>query len=273
MQFSKFFLIMKDILHKKAILALIITFLYAHSAMALSVKHHFDVFVGIFNAAETDFEYKISPSQYSVNSNVYTKGLFDTLYPFEAQYATSGRIIANKMQTENYSYKSQSRFNTRTKNIIYDKNGTPIKSISTKNNKKREKKIAISANNSNTTDLQSVVATVVRQYNQNKTCHTMQKVFDGKRRYNVIFEDLGSEELPQTEVSQYFGKAIKCAMRIDRLQEKGDDALWKMTSQHPIYFWIMTDKDSGAPFIARVNAGDTPLGEMIVYTTKVEVKK
>ena len=47
----------------------------------------------------------------------------------------------------------------------------------------------------------------------------------------------------------------------------------QLSSDRPIYFWILKDAASGAPFIARVKINETPLGEMNVYTTKIEVKK
>ena len=62
-------------------------------------------------------------------------------------------------------------------------------------------------------------------------------------------------------------------MYIDKLKEDGDDMLWQLTSDSPIYFWIMKDKNTQAPFIAKINVEDTPLGEMNVYTTNIEVTK
>ena len=62
-------------------------------------------------------------------------------------------------------------------------------------------------------------------------------------------------------------------MYIDILGAEGDDLLWQLSSDRPIYFWILKDAASGAPFIARVKINETPLGEMNVYTTKIEVKK
>lgn len=264
---------MKDILVKKVLLAIIINILLTAEVGAVSVKHHFDAVVGIFNAGEADFIYDIDNAKYAVNSKIYTKGIFDTLYPFEAKYSTSGRIEQNLMKTEHYSYESQSRFNKRTKNVVYSNEGIPLKSISTKNGKKREKQIKIKENVDNTTDLQSVMAAMARQYLQVGSCKGVRKVFDGKRRYNVLFEDLGQDWLEQDERSPYFGKALKCSMSIDRLKEESDDMLWKMTSDSPVYFWIMQEDKNGVPFIARVKVGETPLGEMTVYTNKIEVNK
>ena len=69
------------------------------------------------------------------------------------------------------------------------------------------------------------------------------------------------------------GRAAKCSLYSPNRAADGDDLLWQLSSDRPIYFWILKDAASGAPFIARVKINETPLGEMNVYTTKIEVKK
>ena len=264
---------MKDILTKKAVAAIIIALFWTDSALSLSVTHHFDAVIGIFNAGEADFCYRVNPKDYAVQSDLYTKGIFDTLYRFKAQYFTAGKIVDNVMKTQDYSYKSQSRFNDRTKKIIYDQDGTPLQYTYRKNKKEITRPITLPEDSDNTTDLQSVLAALARQYLQKGFCHATRKVFDGKRRYNVIFEDLGREWLSKNERSPFFGAAVKCSMSIDRLKHESDDMLWKISSDSPVYFWIMQDETTGVPFIARINITSTPLGEATVYTTKIEVKK
>lgn len=264
---------MKDILTKKTLYALMFWLLSAQTAAALSVKHFFDVSVGLFDAGSADFEYQLTNYNYAVHSNIYTRGMFDTLYPFAAHYATTGKFSNGKMLTQTYSYNSKSRFSKRTKEVIYSSKGIPLQIISSKNGREKVRKVKNSDNISGTTDLQSVVAAIVRQYNTAKTCNALLQVFDGKRRFDVIFKDLGPDEISVTEKSPYHGKAVKCSMYIDKLKEEGDDLLWKMTSESPVYFWIMEDTASQAPFIARIQVENTPLGEMNVYTTKIEVKK
>ena len=98
------------------------------------------------------------------------------------------------------------------------------------------------------------------------------EVFDGKRRFDVIFKDEGIEELPANEYSDISGKAAKCSMYIDKLGSKEDDLLWELTSDRPIYFWLMEDKDKKMPFIARISINETPLGKLDAYAKKITIK-
>ena len=243
------------------------------SASALEVRHNLTAFVGLFNAATAEFTYRLQPASYAIESVIRTNGTFDTLYPFEANYATGGKINRGAMQTTDYRYKSQSRFNERSKQTFYDDKGNPLYQISSKNGKNKRRDIKLPTDASATTDLQTVLAIVIKRYNEMHFCAGRMPVFDGKRRFDIIFADEGSESLTANQYSPFAGKAAKCSMYIDKLQEKGDDLLWQLTAERPIYFWIMQDEASRAPFIARIAVKETPLGKMNVYTTKIEVKK
>lgn len=257
---------------KKALLILICVLSLSNQARAFSVKHDFTVFLGPFNASETSFTYALNPDNYAVFSKVKTFGLFDTLYPFEARYSTTGKIIKDSLETTSYQYQSQSRFTKRKKELIYNEQGLPIYRISSKNDKEKKVEISPDPKNSETTDLQTVFAELARQYNKLKFCDSRMEVFDGKRRFDIIFKDEGHEELAPNQFRPYQGMAAKCSMFIDKLNSDGDDLLWQITSDRPIYFWIMTDNHTQIPFIAQIHIDDTPLGKMDVYTSKITIK-
>lgn len=256
-------------------LLLILTFIFSlpQAADAFSVNHDFTVFIGPFNASQTSFMYALTPQSYAVASKVKTFGLFDTLYPFEAKYATTGHIKNGNLETSSYKYQSQSRFSKRKKELIYNEQGIPVYRISSKNDKEKKVEITPNPENNQTTDLQTVFAELARQYNQLKFCDSRMEVFDGKRRFDIIFKDEGKEELLPNQYSPYTGTASKCSMYIDKLGSEGDDLLWQFTSDRPIYFWILADEKSGIPFIARVEVEDTPLGKMNIYTNKATIEE
>jgi len=257
----------------KKLLLFPIVFLAVSSAQASGVKHFFTAFVGPFNAATAEFEYDLSAASYAVRSVIRTNGTFDTIYPFQAQYETGGKIIGEKMRPANYKYESKSRFSKRSKQTFFDASGLPLYSISTKNGKSKRKDVRKKIAENDSTDLQTVLGLIVQRYYNVRFCAARLPVFDGKRRYDVIVEDEGKENLEAVAHSPYAGNAVKCSIYIDKLQEKGDDLLWELASDRRIYFWIMEDTKSKLPFIARIKINETPLGQANVYTTKIEVTK
>lgn len=259
---------------KKNTLFLIAFLLHATPAAAFSVSHDFNVFLGPFNASNTKFDYSLQPDKYKVQSNVSTLGLFNALYPFEAQYTTTGRVNKKDLETTSYISVSKSRFNKRRKEMIYDENGLPIYRISSKNaENKKEVEILPSPDNKGTTDLQTVLAELAYQYNETKFCASRMQVFDGKHRFDVIFRDEGQEQLISDEFLPFSGTASKCAMYVDKLKETGDDLLWDFDENHPIYFWILTDEKTNIPFIAKIETNSTPLGKLKAYTYNLTIQE
>lgn len=258
---------------KKICLSLLFVCTIIFKVEAFNVQHDFIVFVGPFNASETYFEYALTPFEYSVKSGVKTFGTFKTLYPFEASYATTGKIKDQELETMSYKSKSKSRFTRRHKELVYDNQGQPIYRISSKNDKKKRVEIRQDVKNKDTTDLQTVFAELARQYNKVKFCDARMEVFDGKKRFDVIFKDEGQDNLSVNKESPFSGVATKCSMYIDNLGAKGDDLLWDITSDKPIYFWIQEDAQYKIPFIARVDIENTDLGRVQVLTKNITIKE
>lgn len=247
--------------------------LLSSSAYAFSVTHDFFVTVGPFDASKTEFNYSFGDSSYRVNSKVSTNGFFDTVYPFQAVYDTSGKINRSQMTTTDYNYTSKSRFNTRGKQVFYNDKGEPLYQISSKNGKEKKKTFDASPTPADTFDLQTVLAKLAYQYNHLGFCDSKLAVYDGKRRFDVVFKDLGEDNLSANEHSFYSGPAAKCSMYITKLLSEDDDSLWEFSANKPIYFWIARDKSSNYPFIARVMIESTPLGELNAYAKSIKVKE
>lgn len=257
----------------KKLLILSIFLLCANSSRAAGIKHDFIVHLGVFDASRTSFEYNLDKKHYLAKSEVRTHGFFNTVYPFLAEYYTSGDIMPNgTFKTRIYRYNSQTRSNKRSKEMVYNDKGLPIYRISTKNDKSKKVEIQQNPENEGTTDLQTVFAEMSKQYAELRFCDSRMEVFDGKRRFDVIFKDEGSEELTPGEYSPYGGTAHKCSLYIDKLDTQGDDFLWQISSDRPIYFWILEDDKTRLPFIAKIFIENTPLGELNVYTGQITVK-
>ncbi len=257
---------------KKILLSAFFWAITATASTAAEVQHKFNVSIGPFDAAVAQLAYTLNPSTYAINSQVKTNGIFNKLYPFKANYATSGRIKKEKFETASYHYDSQSRFNKRTKELIYDDNGHPLYRLSTKNGKQKKGTVDTAIDSTDTTDLQTIFAKLAKQYNDVHFCDSRMQVFDGKKRFDVIFKDEGKEELPPQEGLAHSGMATKCSIYIDKLGDKDDDLLWELTSDRPIYFWMMEDKKTNKPFIAKIMIEDTPLGRLEALVQKIEIK-
>ncbi len=258
---------------KKFTTFFLITSFFTLQAHAFSIEHNFFVTVGIFDASITKLTYDISPTEYKITSEISTNGVFDSIYPFQATYQTSGKITNQQMITTDYSYKSKSRFKTRGKQVFFNNNGEPQYQISSKNGKEKKREFNPSPTPADTFDLQTVLVKLAYQYNELGFCDSKLAVYDGKRRFDVIFKDEGSEILTEHPHSSFVGKAFKCSLHIDKLLSEDDDTLWEFSANKPIYFWIARDSKNKRPFIARIQIKNTPLGELNAYIQNITIKE
>jgi len=258
---------------KKLALILFFFLTLVSKVNAHQVIHYATAFLGPFNASDAVFQYNISSNDYLVQTNIETIGLFNTLYPFSAEYKTTGKIEKNIFKTTSYKSFSQSRFNTRQKEMFYDKNGKPTYRISSKNSFNSKKtEILPPPDNIHTTDLQTVLAEIVSQFTQVGFCNARLHVFDGKKNFDIIFNDEGKENISANEFSPFEGESTKCSFYADDLGQNHDDLIFQITKENPVNVWILNDKKTNLPFIAKLEKDSTSLGKLSVYTNKVKIK-
>ena len=262
-------------LFKKIIISLVtchLSLVATQNAQAFSVHHDFIAHIGIFDAGRITFEYGLTPKNYTVASAIKTNGFFNALYPFEAVFTTAGAIKNHELKTASYEYRLKSRFNRRTKELVYDDHGQPVYIITSKNDREKKKRpVALPQDTGTTTDLQTAFAKLARQYEQVNFCDSQMEIFDGKRLYSIIFRNEGKEKIEKNKFSPFAGLATKCSMHIDKPVEDGKGLLWEIAGEKPIYFWIL--EQEGKPFIARAEISETPLGALRIYTKNITIKE
>ena len=257
---------------KKFTIIFLICLIFPSLSKAYTIKHNFFVTVGLFDASKTEFTYSLNKNTYKIASKIMTNGFFNTIYPFEANYITSGTIKNSQMTTIDYNYESKSRTKKRSKKVFY-KNGQPIYQHIIQNNKEKTHNFTPSPTPADTFDLQTVIAKIIYQFNELNFCDSILIVYDGRRRFDVIIKDEGNENLIANKHSFYTGNAAKCSMHIQKILSDEDDQLWEISSNRPILFWFARDPKNNYPFIAKIYIKNTPLGELTAHTTNITIEE
>lgn len=252
----------------KRILLLIVACYYSYSASALQVTQNMQTSIGIFDACKQSFTFSFfRNTDYDIKTSLQTTGTFGSLYPFKAIYHAVGIYNKQNFVPQNYFYEAKSRFRYRTKEIIY-KDGIPQQRISTKDDYKRIDDITIDTQYESSMDLLSTTAVLIEQVVRTGKCDISRHSFDGKKYALNTWKTLGKERI---KTPYFSGRALKCEYKMEVFDDA--DAGFLVDTRQPIYVWILYDKQTKAPFVAKVLIKKTPFGKLEALTTDIEVKK
>ena len=235
---------------------------------AAEVTHYISSSIAFLDAAEETFTYKFYNNRdYDVKTTVKTTNSFGALYPFKATYHAVGTYNKDVFKPQSYFQSAKSRFHSRSKEIVYA-NGVPQYRISIKDDNKRQDPTPIDSQYASSNDLLTTFATLTEQIMRKNNCDFEQYSFNGKRYSLSKIKTVGKEKIK----TPYFkGKALKCQYYLEILDDA--EAGFMLKKDEPVYIWILRDKQTDLPFIARILIESTPFGELEALTTKIEVKK
>ena len=229
--------------------------LLAWRAEALEMTQNMQTTIGVFDACEQSLTYKFIGNRYHMQTKLTTTGAFGKIYPFTGTYHA-------------YGYEVQSRYHHRTKRLTY-KDGVPQTRIKTREDRYLEEPALVELDRlDDSIDLLSLFGVLCEQVVRNDTCDLHRYSFNGKKYSLSEMKTIGHEDV---QTPYFAGNALKCEYMLEI--QKGASAGFLLNQKVPIYLWILRDKDTNAPFVAKVEAEKTPFGKLESYTTSIEVKK
>lgn len=243
-------------------------FLLGKPAFALRVKQDMQTTIGVFDACEQSLTYGFyNERDFDIKTTLKTTGTFGVLYPFEGMYHSVGTYKDGHFLPQDYFQEMQSRFHHRTKELVYEK-GVPVKRISVKDKYKKIAPVTLKDDYGPAVDLLSTFAILTEQLLRTGKCDFEKYSFNGKNYSLSKIKDLGKERI---KTPYFSGRARKCEYHLELLKDA--EAGFLLNKDVPLYFWVLNDKKTGAPFIAKAFIENTPFGKLNAVTTNLEVKE
>ncbi len=182
----------------------------------------YQIYSGGINAVTARLALMRKEDKYAVALSAYTRGFIGWLVPWEGTFDTHGIINDRgikqprmhrstttwKEETEikTYSYKTDGTFDTLEIRIA-GKDGREVKNPDPELT-------------SDTVDILTATLGVMEAVGEGKACQGADKIFDGKRSFDLLFNDKGSVELDQTRYNVFHGTAEECTVEVLPLEGK-----------------------------------------------------
>lgn len=225
--------------------------------------------VGLFDmtlAGEAEF----LADRYAVGMRLATTGMGDVMARFRMQARSEG-VIASPPMPRKHVQGSESRlYDRRTVSIRYDDTGLPSTEV-TPPITKDDRDPVQPEQARGAVDLLSALARSIQAASPVEACQGRIPVFDGRRRYDLVPEAMGTERLEPPSSGSFAGTALRCAMKQVRI------AGFKKTDKdgrtgETLSFTVWLAQPAGWPVVMPVRIEtESGYGRVISHIAKAEV--
>ncbi len=179
------------------------------------VRFDYQIYFGGLNVMQLGVEVGVSPDAYDVTARVQTIGFAGFVAPWKSVATSEGSIDAGRVEPRQHRVHGEYRGNTRTTSIDFDDNGevTMVALQPPPGNGPNDQ--VPEALRRGAIDPPSALFAVTRLMAQDGKCEGRMRVFDGRRRYDVVLTDRGREALIANDYNAFYGSALRCDFRFE----------------------------------------------------------
>jgi hypothetical protein len=187
----------------------------ARSAASDIQNMTYDVYAGGLNAVEANMDIALDDDRYSFVFSAETKGFLGTVAPWEGSFETEGwEMEDGSKRPELHKSVAIWRGEKEVKEYNYAKDGSFKGLVITEEDKAMKKPDVSSDLTDQTTDALTATLEAMKQVASSGTCEGTSEIFDGKRRFELVFKHEGNEQLSPTRYNVYNGMASRCVVEI-----------------------------------------------------------
>ncbi len=180
-------------------------------------KMEYDVYAGGFHVVEAHLDTDMrKPGRYALELGARTRGFLGDLAPWHGVFLSNGwrDVKTGKVMPELHQSITTFRDEKEIKTYQYGKDGT-FKEYTIKDPENDGSPRPVPAEwTQGTTDALTATLTVMQAIAAGGTCTGSDEVFDGKRRYTLIFKEVKQVELAANNYNVYAGPAMECTVEV-----------------------------------------------------------
>jgi hypothetical protein len=178
----------------------------------------YTVYAGGINAVQARLHIDESrSSRYKMILSAKTRGFLARLAPWRGSFATEGWRNGDDLRPENHKSVSTWKDETEIKEYTYNEDGEFVKlTITEEGRDKSPDPSSIERElTDGTTDALTATLLVMQAINEKESCEGASEVFDGKRRFEMRFRNIGATTLNASRYNLYEGPAVLCEVEIE----------------------------------------------------------
>ena len=240
----------------------------AAAAEPRKVDLGYAVYIGGIDAVDVTIGLLLDDDSYRLDLTTEVSGLIRLVLPWSLQVRTEGRVRAAALVPDTAHTESTWRGKRRWTTLEF-RDGLPA----IVDSGPKPKRIEVPEEHlRGAIDATSAILTAARATARPGSCSIRVPVFDGRSRFDAVFEAFQEGTLRRTGHSAYSGKAVPCDLGIEVLhgRRKKSDYGGLAGGERTMTFWFARLFDGVQPLPVRIEH-DTDLGGVIVHLTHARV--
>ena len=178
---------------------------------------YYQLYIGGINAVEATLDVKMSKKEdrYRLFMDAHTRGFLGKLVPWNGSFETYGwTLTSDTDKPEQHESISVWRKEREVKTYSYNKDGSFENYKITEDGVDKTYKQPDDELVQGTIDAMTAALDVMRAVGEKQSCEGSSEVFDGKRRFKLVFSHDADEELKQTDYNVYSGITARCIVEV-----------------------------------------------------------
>lgn len=201
----------------------------------LAVVLKYKVFFGGMSAATIDVDIAVDRADYRITATTVSESLMNWLTSFRSRAESRGGLRAGNLQLASHHSDGMWRGNPRSTRIIAVDDGTLQTTIAPPP-EDDERDPVPQEKTRGAVDLLTASLAAIRTFEQRSVCDQRVPVFDGRRRYDLVFAETTAESVKSP---YYTGPATRCRMDMDRIAGFSRRPFLSLSDEPPVTrVWI-----------------------------------
>jgi hypothetical protein len=211
----------------------------------------YKIYIGGLEALKATVTIAADSAHYDVEIQATTAGAIGKVMPWTVNVASKGNVADGVLKPLAHTQNNNFQGKDRSVTLTYDGQGGFLNRAVVPDANEDQRDPVPPEMTQNTLDIVSGVLEGLRLVDRTGSCNGKAPVFDGRRRFDLIYSDDGHEMLESSGVAIYSGDALKCAVKVEPVA-----GFWRK-NQKKFFSRRVNGEDQVVPievYIARVGA-------------------
>jgi hypothetical protein len=229
-----------------------------------SVGLDYKIYIGGLEALAATVSIGSDATRYDVEIKATTSGMIGKAIPWTIRIGSKGNVAGDTLQPIEHAQSSNFQGKDRSVVLSYDGKGGFIDRKIVPDAQEDQRDPVPPEMTRDTLDIVSGVLAGLRAVDRTGSCAAKVPVFDGRRRFDLIYTDDGHETLQPSSVAMYRGDTLRCAVKVEPVA-----GFWRK-NQKKFFSRRVNGEDQVVPievYIARVGAAGVEVPVRIESTS------